>query len=143
MRRWVVAGVFALTLVPLAGCSDDGADDAGMSGAPAGGDFGRHVAIYERWFAGPTKGDLAGDADVIAIALERAGRVIGQEASKRHNNGRVVGEPRAAFAVDTDNGSVVYAIGHITYDIDSESYTASGVPLPFAVIVMMDDKVHV
>lgn len=130
----------ALALAPLVACSDDGADDGELSEATAEGGYGSHVAIYERWFAGPTRGDLAGDADLVAVALDRARRVITREAARKHNNGQVVGEPRAAFAVDTDQGSVVYAIGHINYDIDSESYTASGVPLPFAVVVMMDDR---
>src|SRR5262245_12684706 len=140
MRRSVVVVLTALAFAPLAACSDGGADDGALSRATAGGGYGSHVAIYERWFAGPTRGDLAGDADLVAAALDRARRVIGREAARKDNNGQVVGEPRAAFAVDTDGGSVVYAIGHINYDIGSESYTASGVPLPFAVVVMMDDR---
>jgi hypothetical protein len=127
-------------LAPLVGCSDDGADGSEWSEAAVEGEFGSHVAVYERWYAGPTRGDLADDAELVAIALERAGRVIGGEAGRKYNNGQVVGEPRAVFAVDTASGSVVYAIGHISYDIDAESYTASGVPLPFAVVVMMDDR---
>ena len=129
----------ALALAPLAACSDDRASDADVSAAAAG-EYGSHLEIYEEWYAGPTRGDLAEDADLIAIALEQARRVIGREASRKYNNGEVVGEPRAAYAVDTGDGSVVYAIGHITYDVRFESYTASGVPLPFAVVVMMDDQ---
>ncbi len=140
MRRWVVVGLTALALAPLVACSDDEANGGELSEATAEGGYGSHVAIYERWFAGPTRGDLAGDTDLVAVALDRARRVIAREAARKHNNGQVVGEPRAAFAVDTGRGSVVYALGHINYDIDSESYTASGVPLPFAVVVMMDDR---
>jgi hypothetical protein len=131
--------VTAFALASLVACNDDGSNGRELSEAVEGG-YGSHVAIYERWFASPTRGDLAGDADLVAAALDQARRVIAREAARKHNNGQVVGKPRAAFAVDTDRGTVVYAIGHINYDIESDSYTASGVPLPLALVVMMDDR---
>lgn len=134
MKRRVVVSLIALALASLAACNDDDV------GGAAKGEFGSHVAVYETWYSRPTRGDLAEDSDLIATALDRARRVIVREAARRYNNGEVVGEPRAAFAVDTAHGSVVYAIGHINYDIRSESYTASGVPLPFAVVVMLDER---
>lgn len=103
-----------------------------QAGAPA--DYGPGVALLQHWYDTGTRGDLAGDADLLTKAKTVARSAIGKP--------RVTlqGPAVVAFAIATPTGAVAYVVQHATDTRGGETDIAQGVSLPVGAAIWFDHK---
>lgn len=126
MRSRLVAA-FSVLVLAICGFSESQAQAGPV-------DYGPGVAVLQTWFDAGTRGDLAGDSDLVASAEKTARAAI--EKPRVSLQGPAV----VAFAVATPTGAVAYVVQHATDTRGGETTVAQGVSLPVGTSMWFDDQ---
>ena len=122
-RMWVSAGLTALvTTTALTATA--------VSAAPV--DYGPGVALLEAWYHAGTRGDLAGDTNLIEAA-----EIASREAIEAPDVS-LQGEAVVAFIVGTPSGAAAYVVQYATDTRGGQTTVAQGVSLPAGVAIWFD-----
>ena len=90
------------------------------------------MALLESWWDAGTRGDLAGDATLVAAAEAKAQQKVERPRVS------LQGPAEAVFAVSTPTGAVVYVVQYATDTRGGETTIAQGVSLPVGVALWYD-----